>query len=232
MAPILIHSLFDLLAATSALAMTTFCYFWRLKPQMARIESAGVVYAAALVLGAATGGYGAGTLNLWLSGIPGLGRSVVGALAGAILAIETFKRWKGLRGSTGIVFVPGFVTSLVVGRWGCFFAGLPDQTYGTATTLPWAHDFGDGVLRHPVQLYESMAMAIFLVAALILLARRCLYFLTNGFYLMVLYYAGQRFVWEFFKPYAPVAGPFNLFHVVCLGLIVYSTVMMRKEQVP
>ena len=75
-------------------------------------------------------------------------------------------------------------------------------------------------------------MAIFLVAALILLARRCLYFLTNGFYLMVLYYAGQRFVWEFFKPYAPVAGPFNLFHVVCLGLIVYSTVMMRKEQVP
>ncbi len=228
----LIHSLFDLLAAASALAMTTLCYFWRLKPHMARIESAGGAYAAALVLGAAAGGYGAGTLNLWLSGIPGFGRSVVGALAGAILAIEIFKHWRGLRGSTGIVFVPGFVTSLVVGRWGCFFAGLPDQTYGTATALPWAHDFGDGVLRHPVQLYESLAMALFLVAALIQLARRSRLFLANGFYLMVLYYAGQRFVWEFFKPYAPVAGPFNLFHVVCLVLMVYAAVMMRKERVP
>ena len=38
----------------------------------------------------------------------------------------------------------------------------------------------------------------------------------------------QRFVWEFFKPYATVIGPFNLFHVVCLGLVLYAAVMIRS----
>ena len=31
------------------------------------------------------------------------------------------------------------------------------------------------------------------------------------------WYGLQRFVWEFFKPYATLIGPFNLFHLVCLG---------------
>ena len=35
-------------------------------------------------------------------------------------------------------------------------------------------------------------------------------------------------VWEFFKPYATVIGPFNLFHVVCLGLLLYAGVMIRS----
>ena len=74
----------------------------------------------ALLAGAAAGGFGAGTLNLWLSGAPGIGRSIVGALAGAILAVELFKRWRGIAGSTGLIFVPAFATSVVVGRWGCF----------------------------------------------------------------------------------------------------------------
>ena len=73
----------------------------------------------------------------------------MGALAGAILAIEAFKRLRGIKGSTGIIFVPAFCTSVVVGRWGCFFAGLEDRTYGIATMLPWGRDFGDGVPRHP-----------------------------------------------------------------------------------
>jgi len=38
----------------------------------------------------------------------------------------------------------------------------------------------------------------------------------------------QRFVWEFFKPYATVIGPFNLFHVVCLGLVLYAAAMIRS----
>ena len=67
----------------------------------ARIESIGAGYALALVFGAVAGGYGAGTLNLWLSGVPGFGRSIVGALAGAIMAIELFKWHRGIGGSTG-----------------------------------------------------------------------------------------------------------------------------------
>ena len=150
----IIHTLFDFLAALSALTVTVVVYRWRLGEAARKIESAGPLYAMALVAGAVAGGYGAGTLNLWLSGEPGIGRSIVGALAGAIAAIEAFKGWRGIRGSTGLIFVPGFATSVAVGRWGCFLAGLPDHTYGTPTSLPWGHDFGDGIPHHPVQLYR------------------------------------------------------------------------------
>ena len=149
-----------------------------------------------------------------------------GALAGAIAAVEIYKLKKGMTGSTGLIFVPAFVTSVAVGRWGCFLSGLGDQTYGTPTNLPWGHDFGDGVMRHPVQLYESFAMAAFLAAALILIGRRDPWFLRHGFYAMVLVYAGQRFLWEFLKPYGTVLGPFNLFHFICLGLVIYSIIMI------
>ncbi len=162
----ILHTVFDVLAALASAGMTAACYRWRLGEAAARIESIGIGYALALVFGAVAGGYGAGTLNLWLSGDPGFGRSIVGALAGAIVAIETFKWWRGIGGSTGLIFVPAFATSVAVGRWGCFLSGLEDNTYGIPTALPWGHDFGDGVLRPPVQLYESFAMAGFLLAEL------------------------------------------------------------------
>ncbi|WP_421694682.1 prolipoprotein diacylglyceryl transferase family protein [Aestuariivirga sp.] len=223
-----IHVIFDALAACASLGMTLFVYRWRLRDAGQKIDSAGPLYALALLAGAAAGGFGAGTLNLWLSGEPGMGRSILGALAGAILAVEIFKRWRGITGSTGLIFVPAFATSVVVGRWGCYLSGLADETYGTPTSFPLGHDFGDGILRHPVQLYESFTMAVFLVVALILIGRRSAYFMRNGFYLLVLVYAGQRFLWEFLKPYGTVVGPFNLFHLLCAGLVIYSIAMMAK----
>lgn len=226
----LIHTLFDLLAATSSLLVTFVVYRWRLSDAGQRIESAGIGYAIALVVGAVVGGFGAGTLNLWFSGVPGVGRSIVGALAGAIAAVEIFKAIRGIHGSTGIVFVPAFATSVAVGRWGCFLSGLGDQTFGTPTQLPWGHDFGDGIMRHPVQLYESFTMAGFLVVALVLIGRRNAVFMGNGFYLLVLTYAVQRFLWEFLKPYGTILGPFNLFHFICAGLVVYSIAMMRARE--
>lgn len=223
------HAAFDLLAALAALAMTLAVHRWRLKPAAEKIEQAGFAYAVAVIAGAVLGGYGAGTLNLWLSGVTGMGRSVVGALAGAIVAVEAFKALRGIRGSTGLIFVPGFATSIAVGRWGCFLSGLSDQTHGTATALPWGHDFGDGIARHPVQIYESLAMLAFLLVTLFLIGRRQPFFMTNGFYLLVLCYGAQRFLWEFLKPYGALAGPFNLFHLICLGLVVYSLVMIARN---
>lgn len=225
-----IHLLFDLISAAGALAVTVFVYHWRLKETAPLIERQGAGYAVALVLGAAIGGYGFGTLNLWLSGIPEIGRSILGALFGAIAAIELYKWRAGIHGSTGVVFVAGLATSILIGRWGCFLAGLADVTYGTPTNLPWGHDFGDGIQRHPVQLYESFSMGLFLVMSLWLLRHRSEFFLSNGFYLLVAWYAAQRFVWEFFKPYAPVLGPFNVFHLLCAGLLVYAAVMVARHK--
>ena len=226
-----IHLVFDLVSATAAMAMTMAVYRWRLHGAAQTIERAGLGYALALIAGAVIGGFGAGTLNLWLSGAPGIGRSIVGALAGAIAAIELFKRARGITGSTGLIFVPAFATSVAIGRWGCYFSGLDDQTYGIATTLPWGHDFGDGILRHPVQLYESATMAAFLAVTLVLIGRRQPLFMANGFYVLVLVYGAQRFVWEFLKPYGTLVGPFNLFHFLCAGLVIYSLAMMRQTAV-
>jgi phosphatidylglycerol:prolipoprotein diacylglycerol transferase len=223
-----VHTWFDITAAAAAAAVTTACFLWRLRDAGDRIGRAGFGYAVALVAGAAVGGYGAGTANLRLSGEPGVARSIVGALAGAIAAIEVFKRVRGITGSTGIIFVPGLCTSIAIGRWGCFFSGLTDHTHGRPTSWPWGHDFGDRVPRHPVQIYESAAMAGFLVYALVMLSRRDAFFRKNGFYLLVFWYAAQRFCWEFLKPYATVLGPLNILHLVCLGLAVYALVMIRS----
>ena len=133
-----------------------------------------------------------------------------------------------LAGPTGIVFAAPFAATVAVGRWGCFFSGLADFTYGTPTTVPWGVDFGDGIARHPVQLYESIAMAAMFVVLIQRFIARDRFWLKNGFYLVVGWYALQRFVWEFFKPYATVIGPFNLFHVVCLGLVLYAAAMIRS----
>jgi phosphatidylglycerol:prolipoprotein diacylglycerol transferase len=225
----IVHTVFDIFAAASAMAMTYVVYRWRLGDAMTRLERGGAGYAAALIAGAVIGGFFFGTLNLRLSGIAEVGRSIVGALAGAICAVELYKTAKGLHGSTGLIFVPAFATSVMIGRWGCFFSGIEDNTYGTPTSLPWGHDFGDGILRHPVQLYESAFMAMFLALFLWAISTRQGFMMRNGFYLLVLWYATQRFLWEFLKPYAHLIGPLNLFHLICLGLACYSLAMMSRS---
>ena len=124
----------------------------------------------------------------------------------------------------------GFSTTVMIGRIGCLLSGLEDQTYGTVTNLPWGWDFGDGLMRHPVPLYESASMANFLIFALVALANRAPFFMKNGFYLLVGFYGAQRFVWEFFKPYGPLIGPLNVFHVVCLILVAYAFLMIMRNR--
>lgn len=223
------HLAFDLLAAVAAAGMTVWVHRWQLREVSERITRVGAGYAWALIGGAALLAFGLGTLNLRLSGQPGVGRSVLGALLGGITGVELLKRRRGVRGSTGLLFVPAFCTSVAVGRLGCFGSGLSDFTYGAATALPWGVDFGDGVRRHPVQLYESVAMLAFLIVALLALRRRSPWFLRSGFYFMTGYYAVQRFAWELLKPYATVVGPLNVFHLASLALLAYSAAMWRSS---
>jgi phosphatidylglycerol:prolipoprotein diacylglycerol transferase len=222
------HPILDIAASALALLATWIAYDKRLRGAVLEPEGLGAGYPLALIAGAALGGYGLGTLNLYLSGVEQVGRSILGALAGAILAVEFYKWRRGISGSTGVVFVVGFATTVAVGRVGCYLSGLGDQTHGIPTALPWGHDFGDGIPRHPVQLYESAVMAAFLAGAAIALRARSRLFLRNGFYLMVAVYAAQRFAWEFLKPYGTLIGPLNLFHLVCAALFAYAAAMMAR----
>jgi phosphatidylglycerol:prolipoprotein diacylglycerol transferase len=225
---VLVHTLFDVLALVAAAIV-----FWRLP-----LPAAGGTkppwqahrhYLALASLGATAGAYLAGSLNLWLSGVYGVGRSIEGGIAGAIVAVECLKYRSGVRGSTGVRLAAPLAAAIAVGRIGCFQAGLDDMTYGTPTTLPWGVDFGDGVPRHPVQLYESVTMAAFLVAFIAAARRESPWVMRTGFYLFVGVYGVQRFLWEFLKPYATVAGPLNLFHLLSIALAAYAILFAFRE---
>ena len=225
-----VHSAFDVLAWLSSVAV-----FWftsrRLLPVgtlPAEMVAHPGFYAISAGLGALWGAVFFGSLNTYLSGVHAIGFSMAGGIAGAIATIEAFKWVTGVRGSTGIAFAAPFAITVAVGRLGCFFAGLGDFTYGTETGLPWGVDFGDGVRRHPVQLYESLAMALMFALLVWRLRTGDRFWLANGFYIAVGWYGLQRFAWEFIKPYATVVGPFNVFHLVCLALVLYALLMIRR----
>lgn len=225
--PALIHAACDAAAWVAAFVMARFVARrgWLGPPRTPFRDPA---YFIALGLGAIAGALLFGTGNMMAAGIWRIGHSIAGAVAGGIVAVEIYKWGTGVRGSTGGQFVAPLALGIAVGRWGCFLAGLADYTYGTPTALSWGVDFGDGIWRHPVQLYESGAMLVFLTVYLRGIARGSPLFLRQGFYLFVGWYALQRFAWEFLKPYPVLAGPFNLFHLICLALLAYSFFMMRQ----
>ncbi|MEA3015700.1 MAG: phosphatidylglycerol---prolipoprotein diacylglyceryl transferase [Sphingomonadales bacterium] len=218
-----LHIVFDLLAWASAAVLARWLYSWRLRALAAETASkTGLGYVAALAAGAVGGAWGFGSLNTGLAAVPHASHSIAGALAGAIVAVELYKLARGISGSTGAIWVGPLALGIAVGRLGCFFAGLPDETYGTASGAPWAVDLGDAIPRHPVQLYESLAMLAFLACYLAALGRRAAWTRGRAFYLFILFYAAQRFVWEFLKPYPDLVGPLNLFQLLSLALIAYA----------
>ncbi len=225
----LVHTCFDLLAWISAALMGWLVARRGWLGTTPRTPRSDPFYFIVLALGAIAGAIVFGSANMELAGRWTLGHSIAGAIAGGVVAVEIYKPFAGIKGSTGAQFVAPLATGIAVGRLGCFFAGLPDYTYGTPTSLPWGVDFGDGIPRHPVQLYESAAMLLFLAVYLTRIARGSEFVRRHGFYLFAGWYAAQRFVWEFFKPYPVVLGPFNLFHFVCIVLLAYSLVMLGRN---
>jgi len=95
------------------------------------------------------------------------GKTIVGALVFGLISVELFKRYIGVHQSTGDLYAIPLALGIAIGRIGCFLTGLSDNTYGTPTNLPWAIDFGDGIPRHPTQLYEI----VFLLALIPILYR-------------------------------------------------------------
>jgi len=154
-------------------------------------------------------------IDLFLS--PG-GKTIVGGLLGGWLAVEIVKRMSGIRRRTGDLFVLPLCLGIAIGRVGCLVAGLADDTYGKPTTLPWAVNLGDGIGRHPVQLYEILFLALL---ALVLSTKAKL---PEGarFRIFLGSYLAWRAAIDFLKP-QPLVGLMNLIQWACLaGIVVLS----------
>lgn len=154
------------------------------------------------------------------------GQSIVGGLLGGLIGIELAKALTRQTRSMGDLMVWPLAAGIAFGRIGCFVAGLHDDTYGVATTLPWGVDFGDGVARHPTQLYD--------IAVVSLLAwavhgrfddRPGLAF--KGF---LAGYLAWRFLVDGLKPVLqPYAGGLSGIQWVCLlALMVYAPLVWRQ----
>jgi prolipoprotein diacylglyceryltransferase len=90
------------------------------------------------------------------------GKTITTGFIGAYVGVELAKFALGIRIKTGDSFAFPLALAMTVGRWGCFFNGC---CAGQQTALPWGFDFGDGICRHPTQIYESffhLGMAIIL----------------------------------------------------------------------
>jgi phosphatidylglycerol---prolipoprotein diacylglyceryl transferase len=145
------------------------------------------------------------------------GKTIVGGLLGGWIAVEVLKRVMGIRSRTGDLLAVPLCVGIAVGRLGCFFAGLADDTYGVATTLPWGVDFGDGVRRHPTQLYEFL----FLIALGWGLWRWMQRPRAEGqvFRVFLAAYLGWRFLIDFIKPQPVVDGLAWIQWACLVGLI-------------
>jgi prolipoprotein diacylglyceryltransferase len=155
------------------------------------------------------------------------GKTIVGALLGGLIGVEAIKRHLGVRASSGDAFALPLMIGIAIGRIGCFLAGLDDHTYGNPTRMPWSVDFGDGVPRHPTQLYE-IAFLILLAAAIELRSRA---FTQTGdrFRTFMIAYLGFRLLIDFIKPMPFVyAGILSGIQLLCLaGLVYYRRDIVR-----
>ncbi len=182
------------------------------------------------------------------------GKTIVGALVFGLISVELMKRYIGLRQSTGDLYAIPLALGIAIGRIGCFLTGLSDNTYGTPTHLPWAVDFGDGIPRHPTQLYE-IAFLLILIPILykvVILSRSVIlsgaevsrseasaepkdpyphhgpFLPGDAFKFFMVSYLSFRFLCDFIKPYPRIFLGLGGIQWACLlTLLYYSRDIVR-----
>lgn len=137
-------------------------------------------------------------------------KTIMGGLFGGLLGVEIAKLIVNEKNSSGDLFTLPIIVGIFIGRIGCFLSGINEFTYGTTTSFITGMNLGDGLLRHPIALYEM----IFLVALYVFLFK---FYkqdkLESGllFKIFMLSYFGFRFIIEFIKP--------NMFFILGLSTI-------------
>ena len=131
------------------------------------------------------------------------GRTVVGGLIGGMLGVLLVKKLLNIKEKRGNLIAPAVAVGIAIGRIGCYFRGC---CYGVATKSLFGTDFGDGVLRHPTQLYEF----VFHSAAFIIMMIIYKKVKTPGILFKI--YAVSYFTYRFFSEFIRIENKylFNL----------------------
>jgi phosphatidylglycerol---prolipoprotein diacylglyceryl transferase len=163
-----LHVFFEIIAYTIG-----FQYYLRLRKKSADLISDD--HRLWIFIGVAFGGFlGSHILGIFEKPIPpqyfsdnlaGLlyfmgNKTVLGGYLGGLLGVEWMKKRLGVTTSSGDLMTFPLILSLIIGRIGCHLEGLEDGTFGNPTTSFTGIDFGDGIARHPTNLYEIVFLLI------------------------------------------------------------------------
>lgn len=156
------------------------------------------------------------------------GKTIVGGLLGGWLGVELVKRVSGIRSRTGDLFAVPLCVGIAVGRVGCLLAGLADDTFGKPTSLPWAVDLGDGIGRHPVQVYEILFLLC--LGAFLLRSLRWNWKEGARFRVFLAGYLAWRVAIDFLKP-QPLAAGLNVIQWACVAGLAAMALLRLREAV-
>ena len=147
-------------------------------------------------------------------------KTIVGGMLGGLIGVELTKKKIGVTVSSGDMMVYPLILAMIIGRTGCFLAGLEDGTYGVASKLPWAINFGDGIRRHPTNLYEILFWIMLWIVLKTIEKRR---HFTDGskFKLFMVSYLLFRLLDEFIKPDYFFSFGLSVIQLVCIAGILY-----------
>jgi prolipoprotein diacylglyceryltransferase len=154
------------------------------------------------------------------------GKTVVGGLLGGLIGVELTKQLLGVQRATGDLFALPLAVGIAIGRIGCFLTGLPDRTYGKPTSLPWGVDFGDGMPRHPTQLYE----VAFLLCLAAWLARMMPRREGDLFKTFMVAYLAFRLIVDALKPDVRIALGLSAIQWACVAGLLYYAQRFSQSQ--
>jgi prolipoprotein diacylglyceryltransferase len=146
-------------------------------------------------------------------------KTVAGGFLGGLFGVELAKKIIKVDIASGDIYVIPIIIAVFTGRIGCFLSGVNEPTFGIETTFFAAIDLGDGLLRHPVALYEMLYMILLFIVFKQLKNKS----FENGdrFKLFMILYFSYRFLVEFIKPYHPLFLHLSSIHWSAIFIFMY-----------
>ncbi|AXT63156.1 diacylglyceryl transferase [Aquimarina sp. AD10] len=154
-------------------------------------------------------------------------KTIMGGLFGGLLGVELAKKIIKENKSSGDLFTYPIILGIIIGRIGCFLAGINEFTYGKETTSFLGMDLGDGVFRYPIALFEIVFLIV-LWWCLRYFQRNYKY--KNGLlfqYFMISYFL-FRFCIEFLKPNVFLIFGLSSIQYLCILCWIYYHRTIRK----
>jgi len=148
-------------------------------------------------------------------------KTIMGGLFGGLLGVEIAKKIIGEKQSSGDLFTLPIIFGIIIGRIGCFLAGVKEFTYGKETASFFGMDLGDGILRHPIALYEIVFLVILFVAIKRLQKQPTRHENGTYFKIFMVCYFSFRFGIEFLKPNTFFFLGLSSIQYLCLICLVY-----------